>query len=153
MNDLVIKILDYIDNNLYSKISIDELSRLYSYNKDYIMRTFKRELNLTIIDYINKKRVYNSLDKLKETNDSILKISILYGFSSIEYYSETFNKLLGVNPHTFRKFTKNDSSITYKDIELIRKNITSLKYQLEQITKYSRNTPSKNTIKKLSIFK
>lgn len=153
MNDLVIKILDYIDNNLYSKISIDELSRLFYFNKDYIMRTFKRELNITIIDYINKKRVYNSLEKLKETNDSILKISISYGFSSIEYYSETFNKLLGVNPHTFRKFTRNDSSITYKDIELIRRNLTSLKYQLEQVTKYSRNTPPKNTIKKLSIFK
>ena len=29
------------------------------------MRTFKKELGMTIIDYINRKRIYNSLEELK----------------------------------------------------------------------------------------
>ena len=65
MNELVLKILDYIDNNLYKKITMDELSRVFFFNKDYIMRTFKKELRMTIIDYINRKRIYNSLEELK----------------------------------------------------------------------------------------
>ena len=53
-NSLVIDILNYIDNNLYSKITINDLVYRFNYNKDYIMRLFKREIGITIIDYINK---------------------------------------------------------------------------------------------------
>ena len=79
-NDLVIKILNYIDNNLYKKISIEELSDLFHYNKDYIMRLFKREIGYTITNYINCKRIYNSLHSFIYNDISILNISINYGF-------------------------------------------------------------------------
>ena len=44
-NDLVINILNYLDNNLYTQISINEISNFFKYNKDYIMRLFKKEIN------------------------------------------------------------------------------------------------------------
>ena len=39
---LIIEILNYIDNNIYKKITISEISRIFYFNKDYIMRLFKR---------------------------------------------------------------------------------------------------------------
>ena len=152
-NDIVIKILNYIDNNLYTKISMEELSNICYFNKDYIMRTFKKTLNITIIEYINKKRVFNSLESLEKTNDLILKIAIEHGFTSQEYYTEIFIKYLEVNPHTYRKFIRRDSNIEEKDIDNIRKNITNIKYQLDEIDKYKNIISPKETIKKLSIFK
>ena len=59
-NELIIKILNYIDECLYTKISIDELSSIYYFNKDYIMRLFKKELGITIIMISHD----NDLDKL-----------------------------------------------------------------------------------------
>lgn len=152
MNNLVIRILDYIDNSLYSKISMDDLSRIFYFNKDYIMRVFKKELGITIIDYINKKRIYNSLEELGKTDNYILKIAINHGFTSQEYYSEMFTKVLGVNPLTYRKFTNPNTTISYEEISTIRKNLTDLRYQLDKITKYRRNIP-KETVKRLSIYK
>ena len=61
---LIIEILDYIDSNIYKKITIEELSRIFFYNKDYLMRLFKREIGLTIFEYINSKKfiyLYNHI--------------------------------------------------------------------------------------------
>lgn len=151
MNELVLKILDYIDNNLYKKISMDELSKVFFFNKDYIMRTFKRELGMTIIDYINKKRIFNSLEALKNTDDMMLKIALKHGYVSQEYFSEIFSKYMGVSPLTYRKFTKVNNTIDYDDITLIRKNLVELKYQLDKVNKYRNNIENEN-IKVLSKF-
>lgn len=151
MNELVLKILDYIDNNLYKKISMDELSKVFFFNKDYIMRTFKRELGMTIIDYINKKRIFNSLEALKNTDDMMLKIALKHGYVSQEYFSEIFSKYMGVSPLIYRKFTKINNTIDYDDITLIRKNLVELKYQLDKVNKYRNNIENEN-IKVLSKF-
>ena len=115
------------------------------------MRVYKKELNMTIIDYMNKKRIFASLEELKETQDSILKVALMHGFTSQEYYTETFIKVMGVNPNTYRKFTKNHPSVTEDNTNKIRKNLTDLKYQLDQITKYKQNVP-KETVKQLTRY-
>ena len=41
-NDLGCHILDFLDNNLYRKVSIEELSSCFYYNRYYIMKLFKK---------------------------------------------------------------------------------------------------------------
>ena len=150
-NDLVRNILNYIDENIYAKITMDELSRLFYFNKDYIMRIFKKEIGMTIIDYMNKKRIYASLQELKDTDDYILKVALKHGFTSQEYYTEIFSKVMGVNPNAYRKFTKNNPTLSEEETNIIRKNLTDIKYQLDTIQKYKQNVP-KETIKRLTRY-
>ena len=152
-NNLVIKILDYIDNNLYKKISIDELSNIFHYNKDYIMRLFKKEIGFTIIDYINRKRIFNSLEAFKYKNYSILNIAINYGFYSQEYYSEIFHKIIGTSPINYYKFVHLNKSLDYETISKIQNSISELDYQMRNINNYIYNVPPKNSVKNLTIFK
>ena len=151
-NEIVLKLLNYIDNNINKKITMDELSHLFYFNKDYLMRIFKKELDITIMDYINKRRIYNSLDELKNTNYSMVKIAMNNGYSSQEYYSETFSKIIGVNPLTYRKFTKVNSNISEDDYEIIRRNLTEINTILRFIDRYKNNIPS-TQVKKISFFK
>lgn len=150
-NSLIQKVLQYIDDNIYSKITLDDISRIFYFNKDYIMRLFKKELGMTVIEYISKKRIYLSLVSLKNTDYYILKIALKHGFSSQEYYTETFNKIIGVNPNTYRKFTKNDPTLTEQETITIRKNLTDINYQLAKITSYKNNIQNETT-KRLSIY-
>ena len=152
-NDLVIKILNYIDSNLYKKISVDELATVFHYNKDYIMRVFKREIHCTIVDYINKKRIFNSLDSYKFSNLSILNISINYGFYSQEYYCEIFHKIIGVSPTTYHKFITYRGSVSLDNVNTIQTNLAKLDYEMRNITSYLSNIPPASTVKVLSIFK
>ena len=93
-NLLIINILKYLNDNIYNKIELDTLEDLFNYNKFYIIRLFKRELGLTIKEYLNKIRIYNSLDLIINPNNSCLKVALESGFTSLEYYSEVFTKII-----------------------------------------------------------
>ena len=151
-NELVVKILNYIDDNLYKRITMDEISSIFYFNKDYLMRIFKKELDITIMDYINKRRIYNSLELLKNTDDLVIKVALNSGYSSLEYYSETFTKVLGVSPLTYRKFTRVNSQISEEELDIIRTRLPEVSIILKRIDIYKNNI-KRSEVKKLGLFK
>lgn len=151
-NELVVKILNYIDDNLYKRITMDEISSIFYFNKDYLMRIFKKELDITIMDYINKRRIYNSLELLKNTDDLVIKVALNSGYSSLEYYSETFTKVLGVSPLTYRKFTRVNSQISEEEFDIIRTRLPEVSIILKRIDIYKNNI-KRSEVKKLGLFK
>lgn len=151
-NRLVLKILDYLDQNFTQKVSIDEISDYFHYNKDYIMRLFKKEIHCTIVDYLNRKRVYQSIEALRNNSNSILTIALNYGFYSQEYYSEIFHKLLGVSPRTYRDYLLFHTNVTDEDISIILNHTMELSLFFKSVTKYRNNTPPKESILQYSIF-
>lgn len=152
-NDLVINLLNYIDDNINKKITMDELSHIFFFNKDYLMRIFKKELDITIMDYINKLRIYNSLEDIKNTSDMMIKVALNNGYSSQEYFTETFTKIIGVSPLIYRKFTKVNSQISEHELDLIRRNLAELSSTINRINIYKTNVVPANTIKKFTLFK
>ncbi len=120
-NDLICNIIEYLNNNINKEITIDELSTLFYFNKTYIMKKFKKELNISIHEYINTIRIYNSLPYFKEDN-YILNIAFRNGFNSLEYYSEIFKKNMGVSPNIYKKYLSY-KNITDKEEEKILNNI------------------------------
>ena len=152
-NELVVKILNYIDDNLYKKITMDEISSVFYFNKDYLMRIFKKELDITIMDYINKLRIYNSLEDIKNTSDMMIKIALNNGYSSQEYFTETFTKIIGVSPLIYRKFTKVNSQISEHELDLIRRSLAELSSTINRISRYKTNIIPTNPTKKFTFFK
>jgi len=151
-NDLICDILDFIDDNINRKITMDELSGHFYFHKDYIMRLFKKEIHSTISDYINKKRIFQSLKDLQLSNDSILYIGLKHGFSSLEYYSEVFHKVMGVSPVIYRKFSARSMEVENEDMKTIQKNLANISGFFENVTRY-RNNRKKTLSMNLSIFK
>lgn len=153
-NKLVCDILNYIELNLNSKISINDLERTFYYNKFYIMKLFKKEIGVSIFEYINILRIYNSSNEIKNTNNSLTMISMNNGFYSLEYFSEIFKKVIGVNPRTYKKFWNYYQKISEKDMDIIRNSIIYLKKIIDKKNKYINNIkPIESPVKKLSIFK
>jgi len=151
-NELVCKILDYLNQNINKEITSKELSSLFFFDKAHIMRLFKKELGITIHDYINTIRIYNSLKYFRD-NNYIASIAYNNGFNSIEYFSETFKKILGVNPAIFKKYINRNLSITYNQEKLIVDNIVKIKGIKDSIEKYLNNKKPKISPIKTIIFK
>lgn len=150
-NELVCDIIVYINNNINNKLSINDISNEFHYNRFYIMKLFKKELTISINNYINIKRIYESL--IEYYNDiKILNIALKHGFQYQEYYTETFIKILGINPITYKKYIKYHN-ISNKELMILRNNLININYKLYEIKKYLNNKKPKEINKSLSIFK
>lgn len=152
-NSLVCNILNFIENNINNKFSIQDIADYFFFNRFYIMKLFKKELKISINNYINIRRIYNSLTEIKSSNDSYLNIALNNGFNSLEYFSETFKNIIGVPPSTYKKFTYFIIKTTDKELEIIRENLYKISSIIYNIEKYKNNIkPELKKEKKLSIF-
>ncbi len=137
---VVSNILDYIDSNLMEDISIQDIAGRFYFNRHYLMKMFKKTTGLTITQYVNSKKVIHSMHALANTDDRILKVALDNGYHSQEYYSEMFEKIVGVSPNTFRKkgyspisLDSGGSQMEETKLERIERNIVELKNLRAQI--------------------
>jgi AraC-like DNA-binding protein len=138
MNKIVLDVLSFIDNNLYEELTIDIIASTLCYDKFYIMKTFKKELGISIVTYINYLKVLRSLS-FYSNDDHILKIALCNGFNSLEYYSEIFKTFLGVSPITYKKYI-NGETLSIKDMELLRNSIQGIYAYNNFISNYRNGT-------------
>lgn len=151
-NELVCDILEFIDCNFKREISIEEIAYKFSFNRYYVMKRFKKEIGDSIVSYINKLRIYNSLSELKDTDNSILLISIDNGFNSLEYYSEIFKSIIGVSPRGYREFCF--FRCRELDYNRIQDNIIKLYNFICGVREYKKNRkPKENPVLIRSIFR
>ena len=151
-NLLIINILKYLNANIYNKIELDTLEDVFNYNKFYMIRLFKREIGLTIKDYLNKIRIYNSLDLIINPNNSCLKVALESGFTSLEYYSEVFTKIIGISPLKYRQFYLKNSNLSDKIKNIVINNVISLSDLKEKVEFYLRNTKPKVMVKVKKLY-
>ena len=150
-NRVICQVIKFIDENINQKIDIQDLANRFYFNRYYLMKLFKSELGITITNYINNIRIYRSLTSLKE-NNSILKVALLNGFYSQEYYSETFKNIMGVNPLTYKKYVNYNRNIKINDINTIITNLIKLKDIINRKNAYLNNVIVKENNKVLSLY-
>ena len=146
-NKLICQILIFLNNNINSKIYIDDLEQRFFYNRFYIMKLFKKEIGVSIIDYINYIRIYNSFFEIINTNNKLIQIAYNNGFYSLEYFSETFKKIIGINPKKISKKIFLDRENIYGRIG----KINNLKINVDNYLQNQK--PESNKTLKLTIFK
>lgn len=94
---------DYIDNNYKENLSLDQLAGLTHLNKYYLSHIFSKAYGISPIGYLLERRILNSENLLKNTDYSITQIADMTGFSSANYFSQTFKKYTGKTASAYRK--------------------------------------------------
>ena len=98
--------LTFIDLNFSSNLTVKKVALEVNLSPDYLTRLFKKELGVTVITYINQKRIYRSLKLLKTTNLSIEEIGDLIGLSNTSYFYTLFKREIGISPKQYRNGLK-----------------------------------------------
>ncbi|NRT33020.1 AraC-like DNA-binding protein/quercetin dioxygenase-like cupin family protein [Clostridium beijerinckii] len=101
--DIIKKLLNYIHENYQNKIYIDDLSRIANMNSQYLARFFKSFIGKTPIEYINNYRIERACSLIKNTNSSILDISMNVGFDNFSYFIKQFKKSKKCTPLQYRQ--------------------------------------------------
>lgn len=94
---------DYIQRNLLSDFTLQDVAKQVGYTEYYLTRKFKKELGIGFHDYIKKCRVDLARIWLHTTDKSIQQISDELNFSTRNYFSKIFTRQVGVSPAAYRR--------------------------------------------------
>ncbi len=98
----VMQVKRYIDEHFSDpELSLEQLSKTFPYNKKYLSTAFKKQLNLTIGQYITVTRLQNARTLMEQNMTSVQDIAYLCGFSDPLYFSRVFKRETGVSPKEF----------------------------------------------------
>lgn len=112
-NNAVNEIIRYIDKNYKSKISLEELSNVFGYNKSYISQIVKLNLGINFYEYLTRIRLREATYALSNLEEKISDIALSYGFSDVKSFNTAFKNSFGKTPSEYRKqlSIKKDSQI------------------------------------------
>lgn len=99
----VAKSIDYINDKLHTRITVDDLAEFAEVNPSYLSKIFKKETGMTITDYIQEKKIDSAKNLLTYSDLSSSEISSMLGFPSQSYFTEIFRKKTGITPVKYRR--------------------------------------------------
>ena len=103
VNPLIANILSYINQNIGNEISLDNISKHLNISKYHLCRIFKENTGLTIIDYVNRKRIVTAEKLIGLNRFSFTEIATRVGFNNLTYFEKVFKNITGTNPGDYKK--------------------------------------------------
>lgn len=100
---LVQRCTEYIDKHLQEDITRNSIARMAYLNVDYLDRCFRKEIGVTISQYILNSRMELACKLLMDCSMSIQTISTYVGYDSLSNFSLAFKRYTSVTPSQFRK--------------------------------------------------
>jgi len=93
----------YIEEHFTDRITLNQAAAMVRLSPYHFCKTFKKLTGLTLIQYINLRRIYEAEHLLRTTTLSITEIAEQIGSGSINSFSKLFKQYKGYSPMSIRK--------------------------------------------------
>jgi YesN/AraC family two-component response regulator len=100
---IIQKVVNQIDLNLTSDLSLKTLSKMFNISAAYLSTLFKKETGVTLTDYVNKRRVDYAIFLLNTTQLQIQTIAGYCGVTDVNYFTRIFKKYHGMTPLKYKE--------------------------------------------------
>ena len=98
----IMKLIDYIDTNYSSDITISSLSKEINLTEAYLYQLFREYIGLSPKNYINSVRIREAC-RLLMRGKNVSDTAICVGFSNVSYFIKLFKDTTGYPPHQWAK--------------------------------------------------
>ena len=113
---LIEKALYYIDEHICEELTYERLAEVFGYSSFHFHKIFSSVTDLSITEYIRKRRLTVAHEKLCETTETVADICYSVGFNSIQTFNRAFKDTFGMQPLVARE---KQAKITYRSVEEI----------------------------------
>ncbi len=93
----------YIETHFAEKITLDDLSREFCVSKYYMLRSFRNQYGMTIIQYLATCRIQHAKKLLRFSDMQIEMIGRACGIDDVSYFNRLFRSYEGMTAGQFRK--------------------------------------------------
>ncbi|OTA20321.1 RobA [Xenorhabdus beddingii] len=120
-------LLHYINDNIDTPMSGENLSRIAACSKYHFHRLFSANYGIGVAAYIRQLRLKKAVYDLAYSDISVMDIALTCGYESSEAFSRAFKGSVGQSPTEFRK--NPDWSIWYHQHQIINNIRTQVMYE------------------------
>jgi len=112
--------LGILQNHVFSQITLGAVCDQLKITEEYLIRLFRRHLNMTPMRYLNNLKMETATSLLLNSDLSIKEISWKLGFSSQYHFSRTFKAYSGCTPTDYRSnyFLNNPNNYHMKILDI-----------------------------------
>lgn len=96
------EIIEYIENNLEEEIDYAKLAQMLGANEYTLQRIFTLICDISISDYVRKRRLSNAGFDIYHSDEKIVDIAVKYGYNNATSFSRAFEKFHGIKPSEVR---------------------------------------------------
>lgn len=100
--DKLPKILQWIKIHIAKNISLKNVAYEFSFSKEYLARYFKKNMGMSMQQYINYLRISNAKQLLCESDLNIKEIAQKLGFIDEKYFLKLFKRYENITPKQFK---------------------------------------------------
>ncbi|MEH7074932.1 AraC family transcriptional regulator [Neobacillus drentensis] len=101
-SSVIKKALMYINLHFQEPINVQMIATDLGFNRIYLAKKFKKEVQMSMIDYIQKKRIKEAMFLLDQGLLSITDIGIQVGFSGYNYFCKIFKEVTGMTATEYK---------------------------------------------------
>lgn len=109
---VVQKVVNHINLNLTDDLSLKRLSGEYSVNASYLSALFKKEMGVTLSDYVSQQRIRKAIKLLNSTNMQIQDVASESGIYDVNYFRKLFKKMTGQTPTEYVRQIKSQATVS-----------------------------------------
>lgn len=103
LHDTAKNILNYLKENYYRDIGLNDVSEKFLYTATYINRVLKFSTSKTFYELLTDIRIAKAKEYLKTTQLSVTSISERVGYSNVQSFIRMFKRKLGETPSQYRQ--------------------------------------------------
>lgn len=96
------EVIGDLERNFTRPWSIDEMCRMAHMSRSTFLRSFRRALGQTPVDFLVERRLEAARRLLRDTDRSITEIALECGFSDSNYFARVFRRRTGQTPSVYR---------------------------------------------------
>ncbi len=104
--NVVQKVLKYIDDNYNKELTRSHLGENIYININHLAKIFKEETGKSLYSYLLDKRVEKAKEMLMSSQRSVSEIALAVGYDNFSYFSRLFKEKTGYSPKDYRKLKK-----------------------------------------------
>ena len=100
------KVIGCIREKYGEKLTLEQLSEIAGFEKNYFLRKFKKTKKCTPMAYLRKIRIEKAKELLCFSDMSVSQIAYMTGFETVHHFSNVFLKNTGTRPKEYREANK-----------------------------------------------
>lgn len=108
------KAVTYITTDLSADLGLKALAGQLNMTPSYLSSLFKKEMGVTLTDYVNQQRIAHAQHLLLDTSLPIKSIAQQCGIADLNYFMRLFKRMAGVTPKAFRDATDHSRQMEFR---------------------------------------